>query len=115
MRSYASLTARKKASGTGSADTIAVGIASLRQRVVENSRIRLRHANLFRDHQRVEMIAQAGTLEADLLQGSKTVGDDPQFDLAFQRIQQGNRTRQWRTDIRHRVQEGIIQRPRTDL
>jgi hypothetical protein len=34
------------------------------------------------------MIAQAGAFQTDLLQRGKTVGDDAQFHLAFQRIQQ---------------------------
>ena len=61
------------------------------------------------------MIAQASALKADLLQGGKTVGDDPQFHLTFQRIQQGNRARQGRTNIGHGVEKSLVQRSRTDI
>ena len=87
----------------------------MRQRIIENTRIRLRYAHLFGDHQRVEMIAQAGAFKADLLKRGKAVGNDPKLHLPFQRIQQRNGAGQRRADIRHRIQEGLVQHPRTHV
>ena len=46
---------------------VAVRVSGLFKRIVKNARIRLRYADLFRNNQRVKVIAQTGAFKADLL------------------------------------------------
>ncbi len=57
-------------------------IARLFQRIIENFLTRFGNANLFGNHQQIEVITQARAFRTHLLQGAKAVGDDADFGVA---------------------------------